>query len=171
MRKSSFKIAGMIFLWLFFLGMTQPGFSQNMKSTVFPSFDILLMDSSTIFQTQKIGNDKPVVFLVFNSSCEHCQKEASDLVKNKSRLSTIRLVMMSYENISLIKSFYNKYSLSRIEGLIIGRDYRFAGANYFMYESIPFCAIYSKKHKYLQSLERDFDTDSIFNVLKKNGEL
>lgn len=159
-----------ILVALIFTGAFQPVFSQNMKNTVFPSIGIQLMDSSTILQTQTIAKDKPVVFLVFNTTCEHCQQEASDLVKNKNRLDKIRLLMMSYENITAIKKFYDKYSLSQIKGLIIGRDYRFAGANYFIYESVPFCAIYSKNHLYINSLERNFTTDSIFNVLGRHRE-
>ncbi|MBI5856541.1 MAG: redoxin domain-containing protein [Sphingobacteriales bacterium] len=159
------------FLLLFLAGAFQFAQSQNIKSTPFPSIDIQLMDSSTVFQTKTIAKDKPVVFLVFNTTCEHCRQEAADLVKNKSRLDKIRLVMMSYENITPIKNFYNRYSLSQIEGLVIGRDYRFAGANYFSYESVPFCAVYSKKHLFLKSFERDFTTDSIFKVLKSNAEL
>jgi len=145
-------------------------FAQNVKLNSFPAIDLQLPDSS-IYQTKDIATGKPVVFLFFHTKCEHCQNEAVDLVKNKEELKKLLLIMISIEDLATIKIFYQKYSLSEIGGLVIGRDYRFGGAKYFMYESFPFCAIYSKRHSFLQSFERNFTTDSIFKVLKSNGAL
>jgi thiol-disulfide isomerase/thioredoxin len=136
-----------------------------------PSIEILLTDSSTIFHTNTLSARKPVVLLFFSSNCDHCQKEAEDLVHHKETLKKIKLVMISTEELYVIRNFYEQYGLSAVNKLIIGKDIRYAGIKHFQFESIPYCAFYSKGHKYLGSLERNFNTNSIILKLKEKGEL
>jgi thiol-disulfide isomerase/thioredoxin len=158
-------------LLLFFLAAKIYAPAQGMRNTVFPSLRIQLLDSNSVFNTTFVKKDKPVVFLVFNTNCEHCQQEAGDLVKKKNLLHNIRIVMFSHENITTIKNFSKKYALSQLPDLVIGRDYLFDSRNYFSYESVPFCAIYTKKHSFLKYFERDFKTEDIIGVLREHKEL
>lgn len=136
-----------------------------------PSIEILLTDSATIFHTSTLSARKPVVLLFFSSTCDHCQKEATDMVQKKEILKKIQLVMISTEELFAIRNFYEQYGLSAVSKLIIGKDIRYAGIKHFQFESIPYCALYSRGHKYLGSLERNFNTDSIILKLKEKGEL
>lgn len=137
-------------------------------SPLMPSIEIQLLDSTTIFHTQKLAKDKPVVLLFFHTTCDHCQKKATELVANKEKLKQFRLVMMSNESIFLTKKFYLQYGLNRINNLVIGRDYKYSGAKYYAFESFPFCAMYSKEHKFIKSLERNFTLMDILKALEKN---
>lgn len=171
MKNTRRSFSFIFFGFVFFFFSSQVANSQNISNPPFPAIAIQLLDSTSIFQTKNIGKSKPVVFLLFNTTCEHCQKETRDLVKYKEELNKVNLIMISSEEITRIRSFYQQYSLSQIKGLVIGRDSLFAGTRLFMNESFPFCAVYSKKHLFLKSFERNFTTDSIFKVLKSNGEL
>lgn len=137
----------------------------------YPSIDILLTDSTTIFRTANADNTKPVVILYFSTTCEHCQNLAKQLVKKKKDLSGLLLIMISIDGVSAIKNFYQQYSLSHLPGLIIGKDYKFTGSRFYSFESFPFCAIYSRQKKFIKSFERDFTPASIISELKKKGEL
>ena len=149
----------------------QSNSASGQKKSDIPSIELLSLDSSSVFQTNTLSKKKPVVLLFFNTTCDHCQKEAADLVKNKEDLKKIQLVMISTENLNAIRIFYEQYSLSEINKLIIGKDFHYAGINFFKYESVPYCAIYSREHLYLDSLERDFNAQAILQKLKKRGEL
>lgn len=138
-----------------------------MKSDI-PSIGLLSLDSSSVYQTNKLPLQKPVIINFFNSTCDHCQKEAIDLAKNKEAFKKVQLVMISSENLPAIRNFYKEYQLSDIPNIIIGKDYLYTGIKIFKYESTPFCAVYSKGGTYMGSLEGDFNTLKILQKLEKN---
>jgi thiol-disulfide isomerase/thioredoxin len=152
-------------------GNCQSNTTSSQQKSEIPPIELLLPDSVSIFQTTTLSRKKPVVLLFFNTTCDHCQKEAVDLVKNKSVLKKIQLVMISSENLQLISKFYDQYELSAISNLIIGKDFRNNGMKHFQYETVPFCAIYSRHHQFIASLERDFNTEKILQQLKAKDEL
>jgi thiol-disulfide isomerase/thioredoxin len=152
-------------------GNCQSNTQTTKQKSEIPSIEVLLPDSASIFQTTTLSQKKPVVLLFFNTTCDHCQQEALDLVMHKTELRKIQLVMMSSENLNLIRKFYDQYELSSINKLIIGKDIRNSGMKHFQYESLPFCAIYTREHLFISSLERDFKTVKIIQLLKAKGEL
>ena len=171
MNKNFFTTFFWVIGFSIFLGNCQSNSASSQKKSDIPSIELLSLDSSSVFQTNTLSRKKPVVLLFFNTTCDHCQKEAVDLVKNKGDLKKIQLVMISTESLNAIRIFYEQYSLSEINKLIIGKDFHYAGIKFFNYESVPYCAIYSREHLYLDSLERDFNTQAILQKLKNRGEL
>lgn len=171
MARNNLFIVSFGFIFSILASNCQSNSASTPANSEIPSIEILLTDSSTIFQTNTLSASKPVVLLFFSSNCDHCQKEATDMVQKKEILSKIQLVMISTEELYAIRNFYNQFGLSVINKLIIGKDIRYAGIKHFQFESIPYCALYSRGHKYLGSLERNFNTDSIILKLKEKGEL
>lgn len=149
--------------WL--LATLHPVQAQNTKFG-YPAFDIMLTDSTTIFNTGKADTSRPIALLFFSTTCDHCQNLAKQLVSSKNELLKISLVMISIDPLSAIKQFYKNYSLSQLTGLTIGRDIKFTGPRYYAFESFPFCALYTKKKKFIKAFERDFTPASITGALK-----
>lgn len=150
-------------------GQTRDTFSD--EATKFPSIDILKFDSSVIIKTQKIPRTRPVVLLFFSTTCDHCQKEAVDLLTKKESFKKIQLVMISMEDITVIRKFYRQYSLDKLPNLIIGRDGLYTGIRQYKFESFPYCVIYSKNRQFVKSFERNFNTENILSALRDAGEL
>ena len=141
------------------------------KSFTFPSFNIIALDSSKSISLKNISQKKPVVFLFFSTTCDHCQREVTGLVKKKDKFQKVQLVMISMENLAAIKAFYRDYSLAGISNLVIGKDPAHAGISQYRFESFPYCAIYKSNHTYITSLDKEFDADDIIQELKKAGQL
>lgn len=171
MNKNIFSCIFFAITFSILAGNCQSNSPSAQKKSDIPSIEILSLDSTSVFNTNTISNKKPVVLLFFNTTCDHCQKEATDLVKNKAELKKIQLVMISTENLTAISSFYKQYALSTLDNLIIGKDFLNTGAKFYMFESVPYCAIYTRDYLYLDSLERDFNTQDILMKLKNKGEL
>jgi len=64
-----------------------------------------------------IPTDKNLVLIYFNSECEHCQYELSQLNENIAEFEGIQFVLMSSENLSTIKSTSVKYELDRFDNI------------------------------------------------------
>jgi thioredoxin-related protein len=57
--------------------------------------------------------NKNLVLIYFNSGCEHCQYELSQLKENITEFEGIEIVLMSSENLATIKSTSIKYELDQ----------------------------------------------------------
>lgn len=158
-----------LFVFLAVLSTLQ-GSSQPFKKGL-PSIEILLTDSISRFHTQAAGHDKPIILLLFHTTCEHCQQQARDMVSKKKQLEATRLIMISTEPVSTIRKFSADYALSSIKGLVIGRDVQLVTPRMFMYESFPFSALYDRRHRFISSFERNFNSNTLLNELKKKGAL
>lgn len=53
---------------------------------------------------------KPVVFILFNSTCEHCQFELSQIKENISDFGEVELVFLSSEPIAVIKQVASAFA-------------------------------------------------------------
>ncbi|MCU0447023.1 MAG: redoxin domain-containing protein [Microscillaceae bacterium] len=74
-----------------------------------PNFSFYDLDSLHVNRAS-LASGKPTLLIYFNSECEHCQYEATELVKNSSRLKSANVVLVSSEPIRKIKAFYQIYN-------------------------------------------------------------
>lgn len=132
-----------------------------------PEVEILLPDSTTRYRVSETKGKKPVMLLFFNTTCDHCQSFAREILKNQEQLKEFDLFMASTESLSLIKKFRNEYSLFELKNLVIGKDVFSAGIRTFHFESYPFCAIYNNQHKFIRSFEREFTIEEVVSGINR----
>ncbi len=132
-----------------------------------PEIELLLPDSTTRYRISEIKGKRPVVLLFFNTTCDHCQSFAREMLKKQEQLKEFELFMASSESLSLIKKFRNEYSLFELKNLVIGKDVFSAGIRTFHFESYPFCSIYNKQHKFIRSFEREFTVEDVISGINK----
>ncbi len=120
-------------------------FSGNKKADI-PSFNLLLTDSVTQFNTSQIPNDKPIAFVFFSPDCEHCQQETSDILKHMDSLKDVRFYFVSVDQIERLKVFRAYYQLHRYPNITVGRDYTFTFPIHFQVTRPP-CLILFDRHK------------------------
>lgn len=132
-----------------------------------PDIEILLPDSTTRYRVSETKGKRPVVLLFFNTTCDHCQSFAREMLKKQEEIKEFDLFLASSESLSLIKKFRNEYSLFELKNLVIGKDVFSAGIRTFHFESYPFCAIYNKQHKFIRSFEREFTIEEVISGINK----
>lgn len=115
------------------------------KGDLIPNFNILLLDSSTRFNTSDIPYGKDIILMYFSPDCHYCQEETKDLIKHINDLKNVLLYMCSGSSLKEIKDFSEYYQLANYPNIITGRDYSFSFINYYKPTSIPFMALYNKK--------------------------
>lgn len=116
-----------------------------------PSFNLLLIDSTTIFNTRDIPKGKPSVLLFFDPDCEHCQEETTDLLKNMDSLSNINFYFISINQMDRLKVFNGYYQLSRYPNITVGKDYSFFFLGHFKDVYPPYSIVYDR-HKRLRAV-------------------
>lgn len=113
----------------------------------------------------KANPSTPTVLIYFNSTCEHCQYELAEIKKNTSLFENISIVLMSFENIDLIKKVGDDFEMGRtpnIEFVKINRDDVFE-----TYGSLatPHIFIYAKDQKLIKEFKGETKIDAIVKHL------
>lgn len=113
-----------------------------------PSLRLLNMDS-TIFETKDLPEQKPLVIIFFNTTCEHCQQEAQLLSRGQDSLKAATVLWVSEENIADISTFAQQYHLPyKVLKAGSGYCYRQFGVN-----AIPTILIYDTQRKLVKQLK------------------
>lgn len=110
--------------------------------TTLPKFKAINLDSVSFEPKQ---NDKPIVIIYFNSDCEHCQSEATEIVKNQERFINTQILMLSSESLTKIKDFATKYKVLGIKNLQIAQISSKIAVENLGFKAIPHILIYDAK--------------------------
>ena len=120
----------------FMIGCTQ-------KSEI-PSFNILLIDSTSIFNTKDIPIGKASILIFFSPDCEHCQQETSDILRKMDSLKSVQFYFVSIDAMDRMRVFNEYYKINKYPNITIGRDYTYFFPGYFKDVSPPYSVVYDK---------------------------
>ena len=140
-----------------------PVITTGLEGKSMPSFELLLLDSTTHFNTFSIPQGKPVVFFSFATWCPYCKAQLKDLISEIENLKDIQFLMLTTSKYSELKLFYEHYKIYDYSNIIMGIDQSYFFAGYFNTNAVPFFAIYGKDRKLKQVLKGQ----SSINLIKE----
>lgn len=126
-----------------------------------PSFNILEVDSTTLFNTNKLRPGKPIILMYFSPDCEHCQHQTAEILEHMDSLKEAQFVMLTALPFDKMRNFYLYYKLANYKNIIMGRDYEFFFSRHYGSQYVPYLAIYDR-HKKLMKV---FDGGTTVNNL------
>lgn len=141
-------------------------YEQDLK---LPSFDIRLLDSTTIFNTGKINKGKPTVFILFSPDCDHCAILAKEVKDSAEAFLDVNLFMLSppmplYE----IKKFAFINGIAHKSNIVVGQDINFFFGSFFQASTVPFVVLYNKDKKWVKTLKA---AKNVSEILLEAGKL
>jgi hypothetical protein len=119
----------------------------GMEGKLIPSFNILLMDSTTKLNTKDIQADKPFILFLFDPQCSYSKAQMESIVDNMDQLKNVNIYTFTGAPFILAKEFYEKYELKKYSNIIAGVDRKDIFANYMAIRGVPFIAIYDNSKK------------------------
>lgn len=112
-----------------------------------PELNLLLLDSSTVFNTKDIPAGKPSLLIFFSPDCEHCQTETFDLLKNIDSLKEINFYFITTDPFQRMEVFNRYFQLQKYANITLGRDYKYSFVSNFKQAIPPYTVLYDK-YKY-----------------------
>lgn len=134
-----------------------------------PAFNMLLLDSTTVFNTYNIPKGQPIVIMTFMPDCDHCQKLTEKLLNGMDTLKHIRFYLVSPMEIKDLKKFYEKFELSKYPNIVIGKDKEYFGPSFYQIKYVPFIALYDKNKLLIDSYEQTVEVKVLAEASKKKG--
>jgi len=131
-----------------------------------PSFDMLLMDRSTIIHSKEIPEGKPIVVIYFRPDCPHCNAETKTFLDNIQSLKDVRLYYLTSASFEDIKGFYDHYNLELYQNIVIGKDYEHSFFEAFNPHSVPYMAIYDGKKNLVKVYHGEVGINSLISAVR-----
>jgi len=152
---------------LFFLiALTQSAFAQIVAGSKIAPFQIKLTNGQEYKYTQLAKG--PVVLIYFSPDCDHCQDFTKDLVKNYSVVANKQVVMVTFQDMPMLKPFVAKYNLNQYMNFKVGTEgTSYVVSKYYQIRSFPYIAIYDKNGKLVKTYEGTQPHEEIFKTLKQ----
>lgn len=148
----SFSIVSFLLLgWMLSSAFTAtPAIKTGKEGRLLPSFELLLPDSTTKFNTVEIPAGSPFVVIGFSPTCTHCQAEARDIVKNISQWKDTRIYFITPYPFQDMKGFYKYFKMDKCPNITMGHDETNAFFKYFDSKSIPYTTVFDSKKRLKQ---------------------
>lgn len=137
------------------------------EGEILPVFDIILPDSVTYLNIDNTPRGKPVVIFYFGPDCPFCQSEIRQIINGIDLLKDIQFYIVTPYSFPQMKTFYDRFELSRYPNFSVGIDYKYFLSSYFKTNEIPFIAIYGRNRVLNAAFVGNISIDQIRSVALK----
>jgi hypothetical protein len=138
------------------------------KNHSLPTFNILEMDSTTTFVTNKIPMGKPSLIMFFGPDCDHCKHQMEEMVKGMDSLKDLQFYLCTFGNPTAIKGFYDKFHLENYPNVkVVGKDVDYFFTSFFGARFVPYLAVYDKHKKFVKKFEGHASVKELYEASRK----
>lgn len=116
-----------------------------------PEFDFRMSDSTTIMSTRNIPDSIPVVMILFEADCSHCQETTDTLLQHINEIKNIRFYFLTVEPFDKVSLFRDHFHLDRYSNIVVGQDYGQNFPRFYKSRTTPLIAVY-KPGKFLDGV-------------------
>lgn len=137
-----------------------------------PPMQILLTDSATLFGKAQIPLNTPVLYMLFDPECSHCQHETEELIAHKKDFEDIQVVMvtMPRSSFSEVNDFISKYKVNELKHVVVGRDITYFMPAFYSIRNFPFLAMYDRNGDLITAFEGGLGIDKVIDHFKRGSK-
>lgn len=128
-----------------------------------PNFSFIQLNGQA-FTHKGLQKNSNTLFVYYNSECEYCQSEASQIKENLVEFKNTQIIFISFETMEDIQKFATTYQLDQSPNVLFLQDSKSAFSELFDAKTIPFMLLYNSEQKLLQKFK---GATKIANVLKQ----
>lgn len=141
-------------------------FFRHKENKDFPSFNFLLKDSITVFNSKQIPGDKPFVLIYFSPDCRECQKETKEILDHMEAFKNVNFYFLTNDPLDRLKVFDKYYSIYNYKNIVLGWDHEFAYIKYFKPTGTPFSILFNRDRKIIAVFSGEVKSEILIAQLK-----
>lgn len=126
-----------------------------------PIFRANNQDSTQI----KLIEKTPTAIIYFNTDCDHCQYEATQIQKNMGQFKDSQILMLSIEPLANIRKFIKTYRLEGFSNLQVGQITGKTAVETFGFKSVPHILIYNTENQLVKEYKGETKIEAILKYL------
>ena len=132
-----------------------------------PPFELLQLDSITIFKKSDLPKKQPVLLMVFSPDCDHCQHQMQEILLDIQAFKDVQFVLATPEPFDKMKAFYEKYNLSKYPSIHVGRDVKYILPPFYRMRNLPFMALYNRRGDLITTFDGNASTTDLLKAFDK----
>ncbi len=126
----------------------------------------LFVGDSTKYTNESLPKKKEVLLVLFSPDCDHCQREAEQIVANKEAFKKIHIIMASTYPLYRIREFAAKYGLADMENVVMAKDPYYLLLSFYAIRNYPYLALYDKKRKLIRTFEGSAGAEKLLEAFE-----
>lgn len=134
------------------------------RTKVIPDFSFYTIQDEAY--TKNDLPHKPIIFVYFNSDCDFCKSEATEIQSRLIDFKNVQLVFVSFEEKETIKKFAQEYKLGNEKNVLFLEDKKGVFSELFDVNSIPYIVVYNKDEKLLKKFKGATKIDKILELIE-----
>lgn len=141
---------------------------KGQQPTILPQFTFFKLDGKA-FSNKNLVPGKKNLFMLFDVTCEHCQRESSLLNTNYAKFKDVNIYMITLDQAHIIPQFFNTYAkgLNTKPNVIILQDKNQLFIPSFLPKMYPAMYLYSSAGKLLGYNAGDGGVKKLMQVVGK----
>ena len=169
MSRRTFIITGIFSVVLFFVYkivttiQTKNQLQKNIASL--PAFQFT-NSQNHLFTNDSLAKNKNTLLLFFNTTCEHCQYETAQILKNNASFSNSNVLFISRQSKNDIQLFDSTYQLFKYAFIKLLRDSTDYSYTIFGINSFPSSIVYNTDGKLVKSFKGETKIEAIISALQ-----
>ncbi|MFP4022879.1 MAG: peroxiredoxin family protein [Thiohalospira sp.] len=130
-----------------------------------PDFEFLDINSNKNFTKQQLNKKKPVLFVYFNSECDHCSYEMQQISYFIKDFNHTQIVLISIEEPEIIKAFVKKYNFLNQSNVIVLHDKTLNFEKIFGNCPFPTTFIYDRNWELVKQFKGEVKVEALLKYL------
>lgn len=126
---------------------------------------LLTMDSAALQLSEK-SLQQPMIAILFNPGCDHCQHQAEEMKSNMSMFKDVTLVMIAAATLKEIRDFSVEYGLAGQPNVYFTQANPMDVYNNFGSVPVPYILLYNKSHKLVHEFRGNANAGEIAQYLR-----
>lgn len=132
--------------------------AENIKQM--PNFSYVTLENK-VFTKENLDQNKPTLFIYFNSECDFCNHEAEMVQQNIEQLKAIQVVFISFEPVEKINQFAIKFKLLNHANITFLSDSKITFATTFDVNSMPCLVLYDKENNLIEKIKGQVKIETV----------
>lgn len=141
---------------------------EAQQPTLLPQFIFYKLDGKP-FSNNDIKQGKKNLFILFDCTCEHCQRESKNLNTNYAKFKDVNIYMITMDEGYIIPQFFNSYAkgLNTKPNVLVLQDKKRMFIPTFLPKQYPSMYLYSSTGKLLMYQSGDGGVKKLMTVVGK----
>jgi peroxiredoxin len=116
---------------------------ENIKKM--PEFAFATLIDKELFTNRDLVSDQSTLIIYFSTECKYCKVEAKNISQSIDQFGNCNILMVSFEEINVLKAFAEKYNFTEKEKVSVLHDRKMKFDDIFGRTPLPTSFIYNNK--------------------------
>lgn len=158
------KLKNLLFVFVLFVAIQ----AKAQQPTLLPQFTFFKLDGKA-FSNKDMKQGKQNLFILFDCSCEHCQREAYLLKDNYAQFKNVNIYMITLDEAYIVPQFFKSYApgLDAKPNVTVLQDRNKTFIPAFLPSKYPAMYLYSSTGKLVKYNSGEGGIKTILKSIKK----